>query len=156
MNDQIVIITAHQDLIYNAFHKKLLMVDFISKFDELEPSLILSLREIYEIFNSNKYLSFKKDSEIIRIPYNDILFIETDNKRYKYRGNIAQIEKLLKNDARFFKTHRSCIVNTFKITKINGSVPIIYFGNKYTYCLSRDKRKELEQICLTGGDIYEL
>ena len=167
MNDQIVIITAHQDLIYNAFHKKLLMVDFISKFDELEPSLILSLREIYEIFNSNKYLSLTKDSEIIRIPYNDILFIEkdknedclfieTDNKRYKYRGNIAQIEKLLKNDARFFKTHRSCIVNTFKITKINGSVPIIYFGNKYTYCLSRDKRKELEQICLTGGDIYEL
>ncbi len=167
MNDQIVIITAHQDLVYNAFHKKLLMVDFISKFDELEPQLILSLREIYEIFNSNKYLSFKQDSEIIRIPYNDILFIEkdknedclfieTENNRFKYRGNIAQIEKLLKSDARFFKTHRSCIVNTFKITKLNGSVPIIYFGNKYTNCLSRDKRKELEHICLTGGDIYEV
>ncbi len=167
MNDQIIIVTAHQDLIQNAFHKKILMVDFISKFDELEERLLLCFHEIYEIFNSNKFLSFKQDSEIIRIPYNDILFIEkdkndeclyieTDNCRYKYRTNIAKIEHLLENDKRFFKTHRSCIVNTFKITKLNTSIPIIYFNNKYTTCLSRDKKKELETKCLVGGDSYEL
>ena len=166
MDDQIIIATAHQDLIHNAFHKKILMVDFISKFDSLEERLLICFREIYEIFNSNKFLSFKQDSEIVRIPYNDILFIEKDTydeclyietkeKRIKYKGNITKLENLLKDDRRFFKTHRSCIVNTFKITKINASVPIIYFENKYTHCLSRDKKKKLEEICLIDNNREE-
>lgn len=167
MNDQIIIATAHQDLVQNAFHRKILMVDFISKFDALEERLILCFREIYEIFNENKYLSFKQESEIIRIPYNDILFIEKDtseeclyietiNDKYMYRGSIAKIETLIGKDKRFFKTHRSCIVNVFKITKLNSSIPVIYFGNKYTNCLSRDKKKELEELCLSGRMRYEL
>ena len=41
-------------------------------------------------------------------------------------------------------------MNTFKITKINTSIPAIYFNDKYTNCLSRDKKKELEEICLLG------
>ena len=162
MNDQIIIATAHQDLIQNAFHKKILMVDFISKFDSLEERLLLCYREIYEIFNQNKYLSYKQESEIIRIPYNDILFIEKDtyedclyietkDERFKYKGNISKIQNILKDDQRFFRSHRSCIVNTYKITKINTSVPIIYFHEKYTNCLSRDKKKELEEICLLSN-----
>lgn len=168
MNDQIIIATAHQDLVQNAYHKKILMVDFISKFDSLEERLYLCFREIYEIFNNNKYLSFKQESEIIRIPYNDILFIEKDtseeclyietkNDSIPYRGSISKIENLLKGDKRFFKSHRSCIVNTFKIIKINSSIPAIYFDGKYTNCLSRDKKKQLEEICLLGKvDFYEL
>lgn len=163
MDDQIIIATAHQDLVQNAYHKKILMVDFISKFDSLEERLTLCFREIYEIFNNNKFLSFKQDSEIVRIPYNDILFIEKDtsdeclyietkNDRYKYKGNITKIENILKHDKRFFKTHRSCLINTFKITKINPSIPVIYFGKKYTNCLSRDKRRELEEICLATDE----
>ncbi len=164
MDDQIIIATAHQDLVENAFHKKILMVDFISKFDSLEERLILCFREIYETFNQNKFLSYKQDSEIVRIPYNDILFIEKDkydeclyietlDDRFKYKGNIAKLEKELKDDKRFFKSHRSCIVNTFKIKKINSSIPIISFGEKYTNCLSRDKKKELEDACLFNIEI---
>lgn len=161
LDNQIIIATAHQDLVENAFHKKLLMVDFISKFDSLEDRLVLCFREIYEYFNINKFLSYKQDGEIIRIPYNDILFIEkdtyedciyieTEDDRFKYKGNISKLEKELKNDKRFFKSHRSCIVNTFKITKINSSIPEINFKNKKTNCLSRDKKKELEDICLVN------
>ena len=168
MNDQIIIATAHQDLVANAFHKKLLMVDFISKFDDLEEQIILCFREIYEIFNGNKFLSFRQDGEITRIPYSDILFIEKDKSeeclyietptdRIKYRSGLAKIEDLLKDDKRFFKCHRSCIINTFKITKLNTSIPEIRFNDKYTNCLSRDKKKELEEICLIGGgNYYEL
>lgn len=164
MNDQIIIATAHQDLVENAFHKKILMVDFISKFDSLEERLLLCFREIYSIFNENKYLSYKKDGEIIRIPYNDILFIEKDkyddclyietvSDRFTYKTNIAKVEKLLMDDKRFFRSHRSCIVNVFKITKLNTSIPIIYFQNKSTNCLSRDKKKELENLCLFNFNI---
>ena len=160
-DNQIIIATAHQDLVENAFHRKLLMVDFISKFDSLEDNLILSFRTSYEYFNENKFLSYKQDGEIIRIPYNDILFIEKDtyedclyiettDNRYKYNGSISKIEKQLDDDQRFFKTHRSCIVNTFKITRLNVSIPEIKFKDKSTNCLSRDKKKELEERCLTN------
>ena len=118
MNDQIIIATAHQDLVQNAFHRKILMVDFISKFDDLEERLILCFREIYEIFNENKFLSFRQDGEITRIPYHDILFIEKDKSdeclyietvddRFEYHNSIAKIDKKLKSDRRFFKCHRS-------------------------------------------------
>jgi len=164
--DQIIIATAYQDLVENAYHKKILMVDFISKFDSLEDKLILCFREIYETFNENKYLSFKQDGEIIRIPYKDILFIEKDkfedclyietiDDKVKYNGSIAKIEKLLGDDKRFFKTHRSCIVNLFKITKLNTSIPTIWFNSKYTNCLSRDKKKELEDLCLNDYSYRE-
>ena len=159
LDDQIIIATAHQDLMENAYHKKLLMVDFISKFDSLEEKLLLCFRESYVTFNENKFLSYKQEGEIIRVPYKDILFIEKDkyedclyieisNDRYKYKGNIAKLEKILKEDKRFFRSHRSCIVNVYKITKLNTSIPIIWFNNKYTNCLSRDKKKELEELCL--------
>lgn len=159
MNDQIIIATAHLDLIQNAYHKKIMMVDFVSKFDDLEENLLSCFCDIYETFNNNKVLSFKQEGEIIRIPYNDILFIEkdktedclfieTENAHFKYRGNITQLENILQNDKRFYKTHRSCIVNTFKITKIISSIPVIYFKDKFTNSLARDKRKELEEICM--------
>lgn len=158
-DDQIIIATAHQDLVENAYHKKILMVDFISKFDSLEDRLLLCFRDIYETFNENKFLAYKQDGEIIRIPYNDILFIEKDkfedclyietiDDRFKYKGNIAKLEKILSGDKRFFKSHRSCIVNYFKITKLNTTIPLIEFGGKSTNCLSRDKKKELEELCL--------
>ncbi len=161
MNDQIIIATAHQDLVQNAFHKKILMVDFISKFDELEENIFSCFKEIYEIFNSNKFFSFKQDGEIVRIPYNDILFIEknkiedyliieTNSASITYKSNIAKVEKILASDVRFLKIHRSCIVNTFRITKLNTSIPIIHFDNKYTTCLSRNKRKLLEERCVVN------
>ncbi len=164
MNDQIIIVTAHQDLIQNAFHNKILMMDFISKFDDLESQLTACFQEIYEIFTGNKFLSFRQDGEIIRIPYNDILFIEknktedyleieTTQDTIIYKSNIAKVEKMLAGDVRFFKTHRSCIVNVFRITKLNSSIPIIYFGEKSTTCLSRDKRKLLEERCMLS-DAY--
>lgn len=167
MNDQIIISTAHQDLIQNAYHRKILMVDFISKFDALDEYLLLCFREIYEIFNGNDCLSYKQDGEIIRIPYNDILFIEKDTSnecifietiddRFKYKGGMTKIENLLNKDNRFFKTHRSCIVNVFKIKRVDFNTPIIHFGNKFTNCLSRDKKKELETLCLAGGKFYDL
>ena len=159
LDDQIIIATAHQDLVENAFHRKLLMVDFISKFDALEDRLISAFREIYVSFNESKVLAYKQDGEIIRIPYKDILFVEKDkyedclyietrDNKYKYKSNIAKVEKILAEDKRFFKTHRSCIVNVYEITKLNTSVPVIWFKDKYTNCLARDKKKELEELCL--------
>ena len=76
MNDQIIIATAHLDLIQNAYHKKIMMVDFVSKFDDLEENLRSCFRDIYQTFNNNKVLSFKKEGEIINSEEEILDYIE--------------------------------------------------------------------------------
>ena len=96
----------------------------------------------------NSYNNYVYTLYIEKDKTEDCLYIETESSRFKYRGNISQIENVLKEDKRFYKTHRSCIVNTFKITKIISTIPAIYFNDKFTNSLARDKRKELEEICM--------
>ena len=49
-------------------------------------------------------------------------------------------------DSRFFLSHRSCIVNTEKITMIDWKNGIVYFQNGDTIdYLARNKKKELKE-----------
>ena len=106
------------------------------------------------LFNKKEVLTLKIDSEIYNIPYSDINFIDkckgeewslihTKEKVFKCKNTLIYFEKILKNDLRFFKTHRSCIVNLNNIFKINKDESIIYFNNEYTEYLSRNHKKEL-------------
>ena len=155
-SNQIIMVTEHTDLLINAYHRKLLMIDFLSKYDDLENNLISCFREIFILFNTNKSLSIKTDGEVIRIPHNDILFIEkykndnyicihTDNCEYKYKSNIGDIESHLQKDVRFLRSHRSAIVNVDKIKKVDMVNNVIYFKSKRTNYLARDRKKDLEK-----------
>ena len=155
--NQIIMVTSHTDLVTNAYHNKLLMIDFLSKYDDLETNLIDCFHQIYLLFNRNKaFLSIKNDGELIRIPHNDIVYIEkhkndnyicihTDNCEFKYKSNIGDIESHLKRDVRFLRSHRSAIVNVNKITKVDMINNIIYFKSKKTNYLARDRKKDLEK-----------
>lgn len=155
--NQIILVTSHTDLITNAYHKKLLMIDFLSKYDDLETNLVDCFHQIYMLFNRNKsFLSIKTDGELIRIPHNDIVYIEkhkndnyicihTDNCEFKYKSNIGDIESHLQSDIRFLRSHRSAIVNVDKITKVDMINNVIYFKSKKTNYLARDRKKDLEK-----------
>lgn len=155
--NQIILVTSHTDLIVNAYHNKLLMFDFLSKFDDLETNLMDCFQQVYFLFNRNKnFLSIKADGELIRIPHNDIVYIEkskndnfiyihTDNNEYKYKSNISDIECHLQRDVRFLRSHRSAIVNINKITHVDMTNNIIYFKSKKTNYLARDRKKDLER-----------
>lgn len=154
--NQIIMVTTHNDLITNAYHRKLLMLDFLSKYDDLENNLLTCFNEISILFNRNKALSIKCSGEILRIPHSDILFIEknkddnyicihTENCEYKYKSNICDIESHLKKDMCFLRSHRSAIVNINKITKVDTVNNVIYFKSKRTSYLSRDRKKDLEK-----------
>lgn len=155
-NNQIVLITEHIDLLINAYHRKLLIMDFLSKYDDLENNLLLCFREMYTLFNRKKSLAIKCCGEILRIPYNDILYIEknkndnyicihTENSEYKYKSNITDVESHLKRDMCFLRSHRSAIVNVSQITKVDLVNNVIYFKYKKTNYLSRDRKRELEK-----------
>lgn len=156
VNDQIIFITEHTELFTNAQHNKLLMLDFISKYDDIETNLISCLNTIYMYFTKNRSLMLKQDGEIIRVMYDDILYIAKDNaddylyiyttnNKIKCNNSLLDLENDLKDDLRFIRTHRSAIVNVSKITKIDMINNIIYFNKVQMGYLSRKNKKILEQ-----------
>lgn len=150
-----IIVTTHEHLKGTAFSSKMLMLDFISKFYNCEESLKQTLKLSLNIIESHQSLNFQYNGELIQIPYNDILFIEknvedlystvvTKSERIIIKKTISKIEKELSEETRFFKTHRSCIVNLDKITSVELRNCIIHFGNLEVPLLARDRKNELK------------
>lgn len=150
-----MIITTHEQMKTAAFTSRMLMLDFISKFYNCDENLMDTLKISLEIIKSTPSLDFQYNGEFFQIPYRDILFIEkniedlystvvTINERLQIKTPIGAIEEELKKDSRFFRTHRSCIVNLDKITRVELKNCIIHFNNIKTPLLSRDKKTELK------------
>lgn len=157
-DSQIIIITNHDNLQQTAFTSRLLTIDFISKFNNSLEELKKSLVACYAIVTKDESLKIQYDGEFYQFYYNDILFIKkevddidtkivlSDGRVQNINIRLKEVEERLKNDPRFFRTHRGCIVNTFKIKSIDFSAGIIDFGKSKTNLLSRDKKKELKQL----------
>lgn len=150
-----IIVTTHDHLKNTALTSRMLMLDFISKFYNCEESLKETLKLSLNIIENHQSLNFQYNGELIQIPYDDILFIEknvedlystvvTTSERITIKKTISSIEEELKKDSRFFKTHRSCIINLDKVTSVELRDCIIHFGNVETPLLSRDKKSELK------------
>ena len=152
-----IIVTTHEQLKNAAFTSKMLMLDFISKFYDCENSLKETLKLSLKILESQKSLDFQYNGELYQIPYDDILFIEknvedlystiiTKTERIKIKKMIGLIEEELSNEKRFFRTHRSCIININNLTSIELRECLMHFGEIETPLLSRDKKRELKLI----------
>lgn len=150
-----IIVTTHEQLKNAAFTSRMLMLDFISKFYNCENSLNETLQLTFDIIESNPSLNFQYNGELYQIPYEDILFIEknvddmystvvTRVEKIKVRRMIGNVEEELSKDPRFFRTHRSCIVNIDNITSVELRECIMHFGDIETPLLSRDKKRELK------------
>lgn len=152
-----IVVTTHEQLKNAAFTSKMLMLDFISKFYDCENSLKETLKLSLEILESQKSLDFQYNGELYQIPYDDILFVEknvddlystvvTKTERIKIKQMIGVIDEELSKDRRFFRTHRSCIININNLTSIELRDCIMHFGEIETPLLSRDKKRELKLI----------
>ena len=131
------------------------MLDFISKFYNCEENLKETLKLAYEIVSGHASLNFQYNGEHLQIPYNDILYIEknvddaystvvTRSERIRIKQAIGIIEEELTKDPRFFRSHRSCVVNLDNITSVKLKDCTIFFGKLETPLLSRDKKRELK------------
>lgn len=151
-----IIVSTHEHLKNTAFTSRMLMLDFISKFYNCEESLTETLKLALSIVENHQSLNFQYNGELIQVPYDDILYIEknvedlystviTNSERIIIKKTISSIEEELCEDSRFFRTHRSCIVNLDKITSVELRECIIHFGNDIeTPLLSRDRKSDLK------------
>lgn len=152
----IIIITSHEEFKTVGYTGKILMLNFISKADDLEKQLADSLETALEINMANKSLCYSNKGELFYIPYQDILYIEkslndntsnivTKSHIYNIRKTIKELEEELSNTIDFIKTHRSCIVNLKNIKHIDFENNIIKFANKETNLISRTHKKALKE-----------
>ena len=152
----IVIISNHDEFKSVGYTRKILMLDFILKDDDMENTLFETLNLAREILLSKKTFSFKEKGEIYQIPLSDILYIEksindnlsiivTENNIYKVRNTIQNLESELSIINNFFRTHRSYLVNLKNIRYINFDEGEISFVNDKIALLSRSKKKKLKE-----------
>ena len=150
----IIIVTAYPEYKLEAFGNRLMLVDYVNKFNDLENRLFkaiqISLKNHDKRPNSLKY-TYKKI--VYNIDYHKIIYIEKekDNKRcliktkeqdYYIQGNLNQVEKLLDN--RFIKCNRSYIINLEQIESFNPKTNILVFKNGSKLdAVSRNKKKEI-------------
>ncbi len=155
-DSQIIVITSHEQYSNIGYTSKLLMLDFISKYSNIEKELKETLGVAVGIFTKQKSITFTLNGELYKIPYNQILYIEkslnnnnckivTNDGEYFTRDTIQHLEEILSNDQRFMKTHRSCIVNLSNVSSIDLANNIIFFPNKQIDLIARNKKRELKE-----------
>ena len=99
------------------------------------------------IENIDLELSVVKDIDVyIEKRINDNFSnIVTENKTYKIRSTIQNLEHDLNEGNGFIKTHRSYIVNSKNIRNINFEDGEIKFSNNQVALLSRNNKKKLRE-----------
>lgn len=152
----IIILTSHEELELTLLKQKLLILDFISKFDNYEERLTDTINMIINKINNKKIITFKCNKEIHHVKLDNIIYvyrnsaiektiIVTNEDEYPVRESLSEIVKKL--DVRFVRTHRACYVNKEKIESIDFKNSIIYFINDTSIdYLSRNYKKELREL----------
>ena len=154
-NSIIILVTSHMDMGYDALKAQIMLLDFISKYNDCNISLERTIKKATLKINNKKVLIFESNDITYKVYTDDIVYIIKDTIDRKcviktiyneviVNENISTLFNML--DGRFFMTHRSCIINTEKIDRIDWKNNIIYFKNGFkTDYLSRDKKKEFKE-----------
>ncbi|MBR6402130.1 MAG: response regulator transcription factor [Eubacterium sp.] len=141
----IIFVTTHSEMSYMTFIYKIEAMDFILKDDSdaLQKRIrecILEAKRRFASTNNNLQNNFsvKVREKVYTVDYDDILFFETSsnvhkvilhckNRQMEFAGKIKDIEDQL--DDRFYRCHRSFLVNKDNIEKIDFKNRMIYMVN---------------------------
>ena len=141
----VIFITTHSEMSYMTFIYKLEAMDYIVKDDETEIGnriyqCMLGANERFASANNKvqDVYSIKINEKLFTINYEDILFFETSpnvhkvilhckNRGLEFYGKINELEKSL--DERFYRCHRSYLVNKDNIKEIDLQARVIYMEN---------------------------
>lgn len=151
----IIILTAHYELAFDAFKNRLMLLDFISKFDDYEHSLYDVLKLALKASNIKKQLTFEFNRILYKIDLDDILYIikdtakrnsiiKTFSKEYSVALNLNEISTMLTDN--FIQTHRACIINRENVKNIDFKENTITFNNNEKISLlSKTYKKEVKK-----------
>lgn len=156
----IIFVTTHSEMSYMTFIYKLEALDFILKDipEELGKRVyecILKANQRYASANNKVQANYsvKVNDKVFTVDYDDILFFETSpnvhkiilhckNRQMEFLGKIKEIEKEL--DGRFYRCHRSFLVNRDNIREIDFQNRVIYMVNGDECLLSTRMMKGLK------------
>lgn len=120
--------------------QNILFLDIIVEEENLTTKLLNDLKNAFKIINSRAVYPLNIYDEIYRIPYDDINYIikninddsvtiHTKDDTYTEYITVKKLEKILEKDPRFFKSHRSCIINVYNVSLYDRKNNTISFYN---------------------------
>lgn len=132
----LIILTSHYELEVLAYKSRILILDFISKFDLYQEKIEDTIRLCVKNKLENKKLRIRYKGKIEQIDYNRILYITYDSsirkikvytktQEYETYQTLKEMQKHLKGN--FEYAHRACIVNINNIKTIDVKNRIITF-----------------------------
>lgn len=147
----IIFLTGHDELGRLVLQTDLMFLSFVNKFDNMDKRLNEILHKAIDLVRMKRAIRIEDGTNTYIIDLNDILYIsadtfsrktsiKTDYTEYKVRMSMTKIANML--DDRFVKTHRACVVNKSRISRINKAQKIIYFDNNENTDLLSDKYKK--------------
>lgn len=153
-NSVIIMITSHGEMGYEVLKAQIMVLDFISKFDNYKLRLEKLIEKIVDQVDDKQMIHYNSKGTSYRIDISNILYIvkEPLDRKCKivtineeYLINITLNEILQKLDENFYLTHRSCVVNTVYIEHVDWKKGIITFnGGQKIDLLSRERKKGLK------------
>lgn len=157
----IIFITTHGELSHLTFKYKVEALDYIIKddFQEVSERVGECIRYIY-----NKYVTepaekevfyIKSNDKIILMEYNKIIMFETaanahkvilhgEQRQVEFYGSMKEVEKAL--DMRFFRSHKSFIINKDKIRDVDKKNRIITMNNGVQCLVSVRAVKHIKKL----------
>ncbi|WP_099189867.1 LytR/AlgR family response regulator transcription factor [Tepidibacter mesophilus] len=156
---EIIFITGYSHMMGMLFKYRVRAIDFIDKGSiDVYDRLSETLKNIYDrnnMHNLEESMILKNGFNEYIIKLSDIINIETVGKNRKIiiytKDGIYEFAKTLKDievhlDDRFFRSHRSCILNKDYVKRINTKLCDLYvlMENGQKSLLSRNKIRELK------------
>lgn len=154
-NSEIIFITNHDKMFETAHRNVYEVFDFIEKYHELDKRLTYDLKTIINHMADKKIFSYKGRNVDLQLYLQSINYIYRDKEDRKivivtdfssFSVNLSLKEVIELLDDRFKMVHRSCIVNTDKVSLYDwlNSKIILKNGKEVNY-LSKKYRKEVEK-----------
>lgn len=151
LESPIIFLTGHQELGSIVLARNTNILSFINKFDNFASKLKSSLDTAMKLLGHKHMLKFEDRGSVYSIDCNKILYITTDtvarktiivtdNNEFAVNNSLTYFLNMLNND--FCQSHKSCIINKNRVSKINNNINVIIFDNGTTIDLLSNKYKK--------------
>ena len=155
LQSALIFLTSHGELAEYVVYNVISPLGFVSKFDHYEEKLKSLINIAMKQMGSRNLLKFETSKMAYQIPLRDILYIThdsverksiviTDYSEFHIGRTLSEIFDQL--NSQFKYSHRACIVNMERVTKLDTKKKIITFDNGETIDLiSNNHKKELKE-----------
>jgi len=157
-NSVIMFVTNYSQHKNDIFCSRLMAIDYIEKKKDYKERLAETLDIGIKALGKHDVLVFSFNHVVYRIPTSEIMYVEKatvgkkcyiltlEGEEYEIAGSISSLQERL--GSKFFRSHKSCLVNLDNIKNINYSENTITFKNDDVIdLLSVRCKKEIKKVC---------